>query len=82
MATPEPTYTLTGTNLGETAKALRFSYHSIKENATGRIVISLEEDKVDWFPLSQITQISKGIDLEADAITVKRWLLVQKGVLG
>ena len=81
MATTEPTYTLTGTHLGESSKAVRFSFHTIKENATGVDISHYDPPEVHWFPLSQVTTINKGDIGEDDYIIVKRWIMIQKEIL-
>ena len=81
MATTEPTYTLTGTHLGESSKAVRFSFHTIKENATGVDIKHYDSPETHWFPLSQITKIHQGLADGDDYIIAKRWILIQKEIL-
>ena len=81
MATTEPTYILTGTHLGESSKAVRFSFHTIKENATGKDISHYDPPETHWFPLSQVTTINRGAIGEDDYIIAKRWILIQKEIL-
>ena len=78
----EPTYTLRGRNLGETAKAVRFKVESITRDSTKE---EMEEDppRTEWFPFSQIvrTEIAAQESGELDVIVVKEWILSQKSML-
>lgn len=72
----ETTYLLKGTKLGETAKAVRFSFNEING-------AQQEDSRVEWFPFSQVTQMTydpKGVSGE-DTIRVKEWILMEKGII-
>lgn len=72
----ETTYLLKGTKLGETAKAVRFSFQEING-------APIEDTRIEWFPFSQVTQMTydpKGVSGE-DTIRVKEWILMEKGII-
>lgn len=77
----EPTYTLTGHHLGESAKAVKFQVFSIKRDSTGE-ELEQEDQKTQWFPFSQIQKITRSEDPEdMDTLTVKEWILIQKEMI-
>jgi hypothetical protein len=67
-------YTLHGSVLSETAKAMKFEIEKINED-------TLEEPQVEWFPFSQIKSIMKSKSQELDNITVSDWIMDAKGLL-
>ena len=87
----EPTYTLKGKHLAESAKAVKFRVDDIVEdvNLSG---VNLDSPKIEWFPFSQISRMVKvpppnytenapDAEEEKDIIVVKRWILQQKGFI-
>lgn len=78
----EPTYRLSGYNLGETGKAVRFQCFKINGAP------AFEEDsKTEWFPMSQVKSMTKvpasrrvegDSNGEMDELVVKEWILKAK----
>ena len=76
---PEPVHVLTGTIKAETGKALLMHCDTIDGNPW-----ELGQLRGHWIPYSQINKITKpapGCLTELDSITVKRWILQQKGIV-
>lgn len=67
-------YTLHGSVLAETGKAMKFEIEKINDD-------TLDEPQIEWFPFSQIKTIMKSHDQELDYITVTDWIMDAKGLL-
>lgn len=73
---PEPTYILTGRNLGRTARAVRFEIEKING-----AVVELDSS-IHWFPLSQVVDEQECVGPEElDTLTVKQWIMQQKEII-
>lgn len=71
----EVVYTLTGTKVRETDKAILFRADSIND-------VPLDKSKQEWFPLSQIRKMFHDKNVSgSDYIIVSEWILSQKGML-
>ena len=67
--------TLTGTHLGESAKAIRFRVTQVGNDP-------LDPPKCEWFPFSQVEKIHTDKNLEgADWIMVSEWICKQKELI-
>ena len=64
-------YTLHGSILSETAKALKFEIEKINED-------SLDEPQVEWFPFYQIKKIMKNKIKEMDNIKLSDLIIDSK----
>lgn len=70
--------TLTGTKLGETEKAVKFSILQIN----GMPVDLAPKDKTQWFPFSQLKKMtSDPASAGQDVIVVSEWICEQKNLL-
>lgn len=70
----EKTYVLSGYHMGESAKAVKFDVHEIDGTP-------VNPTTTQWFPFSQVKAIVKNRGEELDTLTVKEWILEQKGLL-
>lgn len=79
-----PLHKLVGRIITETDKAILFHCNEIDGNEWDPA-----HPRRNWFPISQVGTISRGkryIDEEdkadeADTVTIKRWILQQKGIV-
>jgi hypothetical protein len=71
--------TLTGTYLGESAKAVRFKIKTISG-------WELEKPQDEWFPFSQTSKIHRAADYpdseSGDYLVVSEWICKQKKLFG
>lgn len=70
----ETVYTLTGKNLGESAKAVKFRINQIGTD-------TLVSPKIEWFPFSQVSKMYKHDNQAEDGndyIIVSKWIMDQK----
>lgn len=69
----QTTYTLTGTRIRETEKAVRFSYIKVNDTVVTRTA--------EWFPLSQVVKsFHDPHTADVDTITIPEWLAEKNGV--
>lgn len=69
----QTTYTLTGTRIRETEKAVRFSYIKVNDTIVTRTA--------EWFPLSQVVKsFHDPHTADVDTITIPEWLAEKNGV--
>jgi hypothetical protein len=79
-STPEPTYILKGTRLGETEKAVKFVIDEI--NGLPWDCEAQDLPRAQWFPLSQVVNMSTSPHGDGeDTITVKAWIMQQKEII-
>lgn len=74
-----PTYVITGENLGSTGKAVKFKIADING-----VLFDPEEDipAVQWFPLSQVVKSTLHPDYaDRDILVVKEWIMTKKGII-
>lgn len=76
MSRPGNTYVgIHGTNLGESAKAVKFSINEINGEP-------FDPPKTEWFPFSQIERIFKDPKSTGnDSLLVTEWICKQKGLI-
>lgn len=75
MSRVETLVTVTGNNLGESAKAIRFEITHISGEP-------LEKPVVTWFPISQTRKIFKNPNVTGeDTLTVTEWIMIQKELI-
>jgi hypothetical protein len=67
-------FSLQGYILGESSKAIQFGIESING-------LPLDEQNIQWFPLSQTKSIYRGSGDEQDCIVVSRWIMEQKELI-
>lgn len=75
MRAADPKVTVTGTYLGESAKAIQFNITQIGSTP-------LDKPITTWFPFSQIEKIYKSPkEIGKDYLVVSEWILIQKDLL-
>lgn len=75
MRATDPMMTVLGTNLGESAKAVKFRIDTIDGEP-------LLEAKTEWFPFGQISKTFKDpVNEGTDYLVVSEWILKQKGLV-
>lgn len=75
MSRTEVLTTVTGTNLGESPKAIRFRVDMVGTEP-------IDPPKYEWFPFSQIRKIETNKNLEgADTLVVTEWILKAKELI-
>jgi hypothetical protein len=72
----EPTYVITGQNLGSTGKAIKFKIVDING-----ALFEPEEDipSIQWFPTSQVIKTS--INVEYVDRDIKEWIMMKKELI-